>query len=446
MHSCGLDWREEADPLFPLEKCLAGLHGSSSEREFGSYAAQAGAPAVSLPYDLSFSTIDLGLAHSRAKAPKLWENLRRHSPERRRALIRDTRKFRNWGLSELLCLESARAATSDPVVAVELAELAVQISNVLEEWQPAEEYWLFELRAYAWAHLGNARRVAGNLLAAEQAFSHADSWWRRGERKVGDALGYEARMLALKASLRREQRRFQEAHALLDQALGAAPSGDLIAILTINKANVFEEAGDLERATALLAAKAPAVEAIGDPRLLLCLRHNLLDTLAKAGRYGEAYALLPQVEPLAQEIGGDLDRVRLRWVKARIIGGLGDTDRAVYLLKTVRQELANRAIVFDAALVSLDLAAILLSAGRAAEVKELAGDMLAIFEAQEIHREALVALGFFRQAAEAETLTLELMRHLAAYFRDARRNPTLPFQEPSPSSSGETADEEETAH
>jgi len=54
---------------------------------------------------------------------------------------------------------------------------------------------------------------------------------------------------------------------------------------------------------------------------------------------------------------------------------------------------------YDAALVSLHLALLYTKEGRAAAVAELAREMIPIFEAQDIHREALAALTVFRQAA-----------------------------------------------
>ena len=329
---------------------------------------------------------------------------------------------------------------------MELAELAVEVGSVLGAWEPAEQDWLYELRAYAWAHLGNARRVAGNLPSAELAFACADSWWKQGERLTGDALGYEARLHALKASLRREQRRFDEALRLLDRALAADTDHSLAVTILINKANVLEQTGDLDQAITLLKETAPRAEALDDPRLLLCVRHNLVDALSKAGRYREAQVLLPQAERLAREVGSDLDRLRLSWTAGRIFGGLGERDRARIMLQTVRQEFIDRAIPYDTALVSLDLAKLLLAEQRLEEVKVLAAEMLVIFEAQQVHREALAAVAIFQQAAGAETLTLDFLERLTAYLRAAESDPALRFQPTHDTAvPGDPADEE-TAH
>jgi len=146
---------------------------------------------------LSFCSVDLELARSRAEAPALWEKLQGFSREQQRGLVRDTRRFRSWGLAEYLCQRSEQAAAQSPEEALHFALLAVEVSAALPEWQPAERSWLYELRAYALASLGNARRIGGDLRAAEQLFEQAQGLWEAGAADAGDVLGYEARYLAL---------------------------------------------------------------------------------------------------------------------------------------------------------------------------------------------------------------------------------------------------------
>src|SRR3954452_2637175 len=136
-----------------------------------------------------FSSVDVDLARSRAEAPHLFEKLERFSFERQQGLIKDTRRFRSWGLAEVLCTESLKAGSRNPGKALELAELAVLLAGYLREWQPVENAWLFLLRSYAWAHLGNARRVVEELRSAEDAFAVSDDWGRASE-DVGDVLDY----------------------------------------------------------------------------------------------------------------------------------------------------------------------------------------------------------------------------------------------------------------
>ena len=57
---------------------------------------------------------------------------------------------------------------------------------------------------------------------------------------------------------------------------------------------------------------------------------------------------------------------------------------------------------YDTALVSLDLASLYAEQGRMAELKRIAEEMVPFFSSRQIHREALAALDYWRQAVEAE--------------------------------------------
>src|SRR6185295_5561550 len=81
----------------------------------------------------------------RKRAAALWEIMKRREPPDRRMLVEDAEEFRNWGLCELLCHESEKAAADDAGRAVELAELAVLIADLA----PGEEAWRRRLQGYA---------------------------------------------------------------------------------------------------------------------------------------------------------------------------------------------------------------------------------------------------------------------------------------------------------
>jgi tetratricopeptide (TPR) repeat protein len=377
-------------------------------------------PRARAPHLLRYFPLPLSaeayLAQSRAEAAGLQEELLQSPPDRRRRLARDAPRFHSWGLCELLCEESRRTAAGDALRAIELAELAILISSLLGEVGPVEIAWLGELRAYSWAHLGNARRVLGELRQADEAFRRAGLFWESGG---ADALGYGARILGFLASLRRDQRRLPEALALLDRAL-AAPSGrELSGLILVNQAWVCEELGDVERAIALLREAASLLDPRRDPRPFYCLHHNLLLLLANTGRAGEARELLPKVSLLCRELGSDLDRLRLRWVEGKIAAAAGETREAVRLLETVGRQLLSRGMAYDAALASLDLAVVHAEAGHGEEVRAIARDILPIFQAQEVHREALAAITLLIRATEMDAGSGVLLRQIADDLRRA---------------------------
>lgn len=156
---------------------------------------------------------------SRPEASGLWAELAPHSFQEQYHLIRAHRRFVNWDFCEMLCRESARLTVIDPGRAVEAAELAVLVSDLLKEDEPEKARGLYRLRSYAWAHEGNARRVLGDLRAAEECFSIAGAWWGAGRTNTAEPQDYEPALLDLEASLRIAQRRFPEALSLLNRLI-----------------------------------------------------------------------------------------------------------------------------------------------------------------------------------------------------------------------------------
>ena len=357
----------------------------------------------------------------RLAARDLFVRLERHPAPLRRALLREVAEFRSWALVEFVAQESSRVAAHDAAKAVELADLALALAEEI----PGHAEWRLALRAYALAHLGNARRVAGNLRGAEQAFRAAEGLWPLGKPDPYGLLS-GARMLGMFASLRREQRQPAESLDLLERALAADHDHSLVLTLLVNKATTLEVMGRIEEAIALLREIAPQIELGNDLRLLFCLRQNLLDFLSKAGRAAEAAPLLPEAKRLAT---GDLDRARVRWAEARITVSLGESARAVQLFSEVRGEFAAQHIGYDTALVSLELALLYLDMGRPRDVRSLARHMVPLFQSADVHRETLAALTIFRRAAEAERATRDLVQRIASFVYQARYTAGLRFEE-----------------
>lgn len=359
---------------------------------------------------------------ARREARALWEGLKRRNPAQRRLLVEKVAKYRNWALSELLCEESIKAAGDSADRALELANLALRVA----ELAPGEEAWRQRVQGYAWAHMGNARRVKGDLPSADEAFGRAQKLWSAGAWADSGVLN-EARVLGLRASLVRAQRRLTEALELLDQALAVDRAGEARYLL-LNQAKLFEEMDDFGRAVKTLRKLAPLIESEGETRLLFVLKHNLAVNLCALSEYGEVAQLLPSLKGLALKLKNDLDLLRVQWLEGRLLVGLGKSDEAIQTFFTIRKELISREEAYDAALVSLEIAVIYLESGRIEAVKNLARQMASVFRLQGIHREALAALKLFREAAEHEIVTLELARKLVRYLRQAKNDASLHFE------------------
>ena len=352
------------------------------------------------------------------EAPELWKQLEGLTFEEQVKRVDEEEGLHTWGLCQLLLKRSAEAGFGDPSSAIDLANLAVKISGRLGE--AYDPNWVWDLRARSFAYLGNARRIAGELRSAEDAFYKVDKCL--AQSSTGDK-NLLAEVLRLKSSLKRAQRQFEVALDLADDALQLyGEIGDLrgVGICRLKKAKILEEMGELKSAIELLSESSEETDTIHEPRLLAYTRYNLLGCLTLAERYEEAERLLPGVEQLFGALGQPLDLVRLSWARANIALGLGDLRTAEETFDQVRREFAARGMSYDVALVSLDLALLYHQEGRAAELKRLTSELLTIFEAQEIHREALGAFYLFQTASLEERLTVDIITRLAEVLRRYR--------------------------
>lgn len=232
------------------------------------------------------------------------------------------------------------------------------------------------------------------------------------------------RLPDLEASLRRGQRRFDEALVLLDEAfaLGRSPARVLV-----KKGSTLEVMGEYERSIGTLLQAMPLVERQGDRRLGNILRCNLGLALCHAGRFQEVAALAAEVRACAAEMGDEIGVLRGLWLQGRAASGLGQCEEALSLLAQARRGFALREMDYDVALALLEEAALLLDQAQTEEVKVLAQELVGVFRSKGVHREALAALRLFQQAAERQQATAELARRVLSYLFRARHDQGLRF-------------------
>jgi len=367
------------------------------------------------------------LAEERRAAPALCDLLLATPPDHRAELLRDDARLHAWGVLERLVEESGEAAIRSPARAQDLARLALSVSDLLDRHRHPEEL-IEDLRARAWAALGNARRVTSDLRGAANAFATAAVHLALG---TGDRLE-RAVLLDLEASLLRDRRRFREAQALLGRAITLfLREGErhLAGRSLVNLSTVYEHAAAPEEAIAPLHRALELIDAAADPRLLLCAVHNLITNLVGCGRPREARTLYLRSRPTYRAATDAWTRNRRLWVLGRIACGLGRPRPAESLFRAARDGFLAAEIPYDTALVSLDLALLFAGQGRSRELRRLAEEMMPIFASRQIHREALAALAFLKTAMESEQASLELVSRVAAYLRRAEHDPALPFEE-----------------
>lgn len=367
------------------------------------------------------------------KLPKLREEHRRAerdfaelmalpATERITKIERSRKRFRGEHLARLILDECTSRFTIDPAQALHLAELAravIQYSAMASD--------VFELMALATACLANACRAGGKLREADEHYGHVH--YLVSHYAVTDA-EILARIADLESSLRKDQRRFALAEELLRRSITlyrvSALPGEIPRVL-LNLGDLFYVQGLPQRALEATQAALDQLQAEPESRLYLMGRYNLTLQLADAGHPQQAATLLAEDQALYQQFSEPWTQLRLLCVQAKIAAGLGQVDRALELFSEAREGFIRQGIGYDAAMVSLEMALLYLRQGRISEIKELGEAMVAIFVAEDVHREAVAALILFQEAARAEAVTSHLLRDLRAYFRTARHDPEYRF-------------------
>lgn len=370
----------------------------------------------------------LEIERERRAAPARWAELIKHPPQRRALMVANAERFQSFGLAEYLLVSCRRDWGEDPGRAEELAELALAVIHQLDRRLHGTAL-LNDLKAEAWAYIANCRRIRSDLQSVSEAFDIAEDYHSRG---TGDP-AEEAALLDLKASYLRDQRRFDDAARTLERVIAnyrTAGDAHHEGRALLKRGKLLREMGDLPAAVRTVERAASLIDPVREPRTALGLKTNLVLYLAEDGRAEEAEAHLPEVRRLAAEIGTRLDRLRFLWTEGLVLSRLGRTELAEQALLQAMRGFAEAGVGFDAALVALDLAGLYLDQERTAEARDLARQMVPLFEARGVHREALAALGVFHRAVEQESATLELVERLAIYLRRAARNPALRFEPP----------------
>jgi tetratricopeptide (TPR) repeat protein len=365
---------------------------------------------------------DLSRAHAqltaeRAAAPLLLAELEREPPERRESVLSADPRCRTWAFCELL-LERSRVSPDPAGLYSRLAVAVVERLDPAAYPPPVAA----DLAARCWGEVADIRRLAADLRGAEEALGRSAAWLVRGS---GDRLAL-ACLLDRKAALRAAQGRCDEAIRLLRRA-GALyrRTGELDALgrALLHESYVHACAGDPSAAAAALREGMALADfaATGEPRLTLAAWHSLAFLAHSLGRDKEARALLLQAAPLARNSGDPLAAVRLRHLEARIAAALGESAAAEEALREARQIFLAREMGYDAALASLDLAALYAGQGRLADLASLGAAMAPLCRARDLHREAVAALLLFEKAAGARSATSALVREISSRLLRLRR-------------------------
>ena len=277
-------------------------------------------------------------------------------PAARREAVRTSKRYQLLSLAEALRQESRSEGFRDVARAIELAELSAEVAECLDP-----EFYgrrlVADTRGMAWAMVGNAWRIAGDLFGAERALQSGLDFLDGGTGSASE----RAEAQSLLASLRIDQSRFSEAISLLEKAVGTyrrlnEPGLEGRTLIKLGSAAGFS--GSPLQAVEVLRPAIDLLTEVGDLHAAMLAKHNIAWSLAEAGKCSEAAAYLETIRAEYDLFPDDRStQIRRRWLEGRIHEGLGELYEAAAALREVRSIFAEEERAFDNALVTLDLAA-----------------------------------------------------------------------------------------
>ncbi len=351
----------------------------------------------------------------------VWEQIRNLAPEDQLAVIVEHFSDAGRAVFELLSAKSREEGRCDRQHGVQLAELALKSLDVCASALGGE---LPSLRALAWARLGNARRLALDFTAAEEAFRQAALEWSM--RHTGRDPEIEGEILFLKGGFRAIQHRFAEATELANQARSFLKDGcqpRLLAKTLILRARINDAEGCLE---ASIADLSQAIELVDphDGRLRLTVCHNLVTAYMIAERFDDADEMLPLVQSLCTAHGEPLERFQLLWVEGRVAKGLGRTHLAEESFVASHTGFSDMGERGHASVVAVDLALIYCEQGRPEAVR-YAAEAIPILDTFKIRSEAVTARRILALAVARDHVTLEVLYRVRAVLSGLVRDPSI---------------------
>jgi tetratricopeptide (TPR) repeat protein len=345
-----------------------------------------------------------------------WARLAPLSPAQRLTLLRNDRSLCHWGLLRNALDACLQAGKMNPVEAVDIASFALAIAESLDTrlYPPGN---LNDFRSRALTALANAKRAAADFQGSERDFAAARKAMEQG---TGDP--YErANVICHEALLLRDLGEFEAAVDLLDEAFRLyrrVNDTHLCGRVLVQQASSIGFVDPLKgvelarRGLEMLDPKS------GDKHLELSARNTLVHFLNDAGFAEEARVMQEAMRPLYAQFPGVAVQSRMAWLDGLIARNLGDFPTAEKKLRELREVFSRHDFDLELALVSLDLAELLLWSRRSAEAALLLRETFPVLVAWGLEKDLLalwLALADHLQAGTDEATLL--MREAAATLR-----------------------------
>lgn len=314
-----------------------------------------------------------------------------------RSLIQRDPRFRVYPLADVLQEEALSLVVRAPSRAVEIAQLSVAVAERLDPGAYPQGI-VADASTRAWAALGNAHRILGELVPARTALETASRRLAIGSGDPVEAID----ALRLLGSLYVDMALYEKATTALEEALFLSQQvrderREAMALMVLSRCR--GESGMPEASVHLLHRAEALLEREQDNRLLMYARHARASWLTDAGRSWEAAALLRSFyATYKRQLTSGRQALRLPWLRAKIDHGFGLHRRSSERLEEVVLGYREWDDPLSWSAASMDLCEVYLDGGHERQAEKLALQVLPFLTSQNVHRTALRVEGLIRRA------------------------------------------------
>lgn len=400
----GLHGLLDGDKLVPFFEDLLKIYPSDADRVLDALGVAKPKPLI----------IVNGARTDRLDAEDLWHEIRDLPLKEQCQRVRG-HLFHSEVFFDLLREKSKLEGRKCRRRGVELAELML-VS--LEKSAEVFGERIHDLRALAWAWIGNAHRLALDFLAAAGAFQQAEREWSTPRAKRD--LSIQATIFALKGSLRLVRREYAAATEDLDRSISQFREFDQprdVARELITRATIHIYAGKLGDAVDDLHEAARLIDEEEEKELAYWIRINLAKALARAGHARSAATELDRARQLNQAIDMPLAAIELDCTAGDLAVLQGDIEAAkrLYLAGLAGYREAGEQMYFG--IVAVDVMVVYATQDDWGNVVSLAAEAVPILVLQELHDETLAVVKLLAKALKTRDITRRLLTDLQAALR-----------------------------
>lgn len=372
--------------------------------------------------------LSLRLEEEQERARGLIEELRVRPADRWHAGFRELDGVCTRGLATQLVAEARGALLSDPRRGLELADLAIEVAEALDEdVYPAG--MVGNARGSAWKERANALRLLGRIQDALWSLDEAGRNYRSQAVPEFDL----ATIDYVRATALLDTDRVDEARALAaSSATTFLEYGDTRRFLhaRIAEASALYNLGSKRQARDVFLALLKPAQNLDDTYTLGTLFLNIAHVSVDLNDADMASIYFLQAAAVMDELGLRTVSINARWGLARLMLATGKLEEAAVRLRDAAQSLDESGVGNDAAMARLELAEALVGLGRFDEVSTLCRELIAFFTETGARRRALTALGYLKEAAQNQEASPKLVRHVRTYLERLPHEPELLFLPP----------------